>query len=126
MIAALLLAAADLPATFPKGTPTTIEEIRRDPRRWEGKWVQFEGWMHRCNSLDCVVSEQPRNQGMYLGFAAAESFDRWVKPLLPAQVVVVARVDATCLVGVCTDRSPDLRDPYVMTLRWNVDLDKEP
>ena len=125
MIGALLLLAAELPPNFPKGTPATIEQVRADPRRWDGKWVQVEGWMHRCSALDCVLSERPRNQGFLLGFAPADSFDRWVQPLLPAKVVVVARIDAECLINVCVGRPPVLRDPYVMTTRWNVDLDKE-
>ena len=125
MIAALLLAAADLPPDFPKGTPTTIEEVRRDPRSWDGQWVRIEGWMHRCNRLDCVVSERPRNQGMHLGFESAETFDQWIGPLLPAEVVVVARVDAGCLINICLDRAPHLRDPHVQTMRWNVNLSQE-
>ena len=125
MIAALLLAAADLPPNFPKGTPTTIEEVRRDPRRWDGKWVQLEGWVHRCNRLDCSVAERPRNGGLTLGFESADSFDKWIGPLLPAQVIVVARVDAQCLVNICTDRAPHLRDPFVQTVRWNVNLPQE-
>jgi len=130
MISALLLSAAaaapaDLPPNFPPATAATIEDIRRDPRGWDGKWVRIEGWMHRCNKLDCVVSERPRNQGMFLSFEGADALDAWVQPLLPAQVVVVARINAECLVGFCTDRAPDLRDPYVMTRRWNVDLSQE-
>jgi hypothetical protein len=127
MIGALLLAAAPaLPAHFPKGTSASIEQVRADPRRWHGQWVQFEGWMHRCSALDCVVAERPRNQGMTLSFAGVESFDKWIRPLLPAKVVVVARVNSDCLINLCTDRAPVLNDPFVMTLRWNVaDPDKE-
>ena len=122
---ALIAAAADVPANFPKGTPATIEDVRRDPRRLDGQWVRLEGWMFRCSALDCVVSERPRNQGFLLSFQGADTFDRWIQPLLPAHVVVVARLDAECLVNVCIGRAPVLRDPYVMTDRWNFDLSKE-
>lgn len=125
MIAALLLAAADLPPGFPTGTPTTIEDIRRDPRRWDGQWVQVEGWVHRCSQLDCALSERPANQGMSLGFGGDQGFDHWMSAHLPAQVIVVARVDSTCLINICTDRTAVLRDPHVQTVRWNVNLSLE-
>ena len=122
MIAALLLAQAspELPPNFPNGIETTIEQVRADPRRWHGKWIKLTGWMNRCTPLDCVVAEQPTGRGMTLSFEPVETFDRWVEPLLPAQVVVVARLDSECLLNICTDRAPVLRQPFVMTLRWNV------
>lgn len=125
MISALLLAAADVPPNFPKGTPVTIEQVRADPRRWDGQWVKLSGWMSRCSRLDCVVAEKPRNEGMLLSFESADALDAWIAPLLPAEVIVVARVDAECLLNFCTDRAPQLRQPYVMTVRWNVNDPKD-
>jgi hypothetical protein len=121
VIAALALAAAPaLPPNFPKATKATIEQVRADPRGWNGRWVEVTGWMHQCSSLDCSVFEQPLGGGMSLSFQAADSLDRWIEPLLPAEVVVVARIDSECLINFCTDRAPVLREPHVMTLRWNV------
>ncbi|MEO7365742.1 MAG: hypothetical protein ABIW03_05445, partial [Sphingomicrobium sp.] len=114
-------------ANFPKGTPVTIEQVRSDPMRWDGQWIQVEGWMDRCSRLDCILAERPRSQGMSLSFAGGESFDQWTVPLLPAKVVVVARLRSECLVSYCTDRAPVLNQPFVMTLLWNVnDPGKEP
>jgi hypothetical protein len=128
MIAALALAAA-LPAGFPAGTPTTIEEIRRDPRQWDGKWVQIEGWINRCWSTDCTVAEKlaarPAGQGMSLSFEMQKSFDDWVRPMLPLHARLVARVDATCLVEVCLDRAPALRQMYVEALETNLKFPDE-
>ena len=122
-----MLAATPLPPNFPKAVPLTIEQVHADPRRWDGQWIQVEGWMQRCIRLDCVVAERPNNQGMVLSFASADGFDGWIAKLLPAKVVVVARLNAACLVGLCTDRAPVLNEPFVMTLRWNVnDPAKEP
>ena len=122
MIGLIALLAADpqLPAGFPVATPATIEDVRADPRRWHDRWVQLSGWMQRCSARDCALTEGQGGQGMSLSFEAAESFDRWVQPLLPAEVVVVARIDSECLLNVCTGRAPMLRQPYVMTKRWNV------
>ena len=125
MIALLLLAAAELPADFPKGTPTTIEEVRRDPRRWDGQWVQLEGWINRCYSTDCHLAERlaarPINQGMILSFEAQPSFDQWLKPMLPVRARVVARVDAACLAdNICLDRAPHLRQMHVEAVQTNL------
>lgn len=125
MIALLLAQFAELPANFPKGTPATIEQVRADPRGWHGKWVELTGWMHRCSSMDCALFERPNGKGMSLSFEGAETFDAWIRPLLPTQVRVVSRIDSECLLDLCTDRAPVLRQPYVMTLRWNVNSDKD-
>ena len=117
MIAALLLAMA--PANFPAATPLTIEQIRADPRRWDGHWVRIVGYVHRCNPLDCVLSERLGN-GMVLSFAPAPSFDAWIAPQLPAKIEVTARIDAGCLINVCTDRAPVLQQVHVETMAANI------
>ena len=122
MIAALLLAAA--PPNFPAATPLTIEQVRADPRLWDGKWVRLQGYVHRCNRLDCVLAEFPRGGGMFLSFASAPSFDAWIAPQLPAKVEVTARVDAGCLINICTDRAPVLQQVYVETMAANISEDR--
>ena len=118
MIAAVSLALA--PPNFPAATPLTIEQVRADPRRWDGKWVRVRGFVHRCSALDCMLAEGPRNRGMSLSFAAAPSFDAWIAPQLPAEVEVTARIDANCLLNVCTDRAPVLQQVYVETIAANI------
>ena len=117
MIGALLLAAA--PPTFPAATPLTIEQVRADPRRWDGQWVRVVGYVHRCSAGDCVLSERLGN-GMSLSFASAPSFDGWVAPQLPAKIEVTARIDAGCLINVCTGRAPVLQQVYVETMVANI------
>jgi hypothetical protein len=121
MIAALLLAGAETPQ-IPPATSVTIEDVRRDPRRWDGKWVQLEGWINRCWSTDCGLAEKlaarPINQGMTLSFEEQKNFDEWVRPMLPLRARVTARIDATCLVDqVCLDRAPVLRGVIVEALQ---------
>ena len=125
MIAALLLAGADLPPNFPKATPVTIQDVRRDPYRWTGRWVRIEGFINRCLPLECAISERASthrgDQGLTLSIAAVQSFDDWVQPMLPVRVTLVAKVDTACLGdAICTDRAPDLREPYVMPLETNL------
>ena len=127
MIFALLMAVAQ-PA-IPASTPVTIEDVRRDPRRWAGQWVQVEGWINRCWSTDCTLAEhlaaRPGDQGMSLSFETQKSFDDWVKPMLPLRARVVARIDATCLVDVCLDRAPVLRGMIVEPLQPNAKFPDE-
>ena len=122
MIAALLLALA--PANFPAATPVTIEQVRADPRRWNGQWVRLQGFVHRCSPLDCVLAEFPRNGGMVVSFASAPTFDAWIAPQLPAKVEVTARIDAGCLINICTDRAPVLQQVYVETMAANISEDR--
>lgn len=128
MIAALLLAAAVQPP-IPPSTPVTIEDVRRDPRRWDGQWIEVEGWINRCWSTDCTLAERvaarPLNQGMALSFETQKSFDEWVRPILPLRAKVVARIDATCLVQVCLDRAPVLRGMIVQPLQTNAKFPDE-
>jgi hypothetical protein len=121
MIAALLLATAATPP-IPPATPVTIEDLLRDPRRWDGKWVRLEGWINRCRLTDCALAEtlaaRPINQGMTLSFEGQPSFDAWVRPFLPLRARVTARIDAACLVDqVCIDRAPVLRGMIVEALQ---------
>ena len=129
MIAALLFAAGIAPSPIPPSVATTIEEIRRDPRRWDGKWVQIEGWINSCRSTDCTLAERaaarPSNRGMSLSFETQQSFDQWVKPMLPLKARVVARVDAACLLEVCLDRAPVLRGMIVEPIQPNAKFPDE-
>ena len=118
MIAAFFLALA--PADFPAAAPLTIEQVRADPHYWDGKWVRLEGYIHRCSRLDCVLAERPGNGGMSLSFEAAPAFDAWIAPQLPAKVEVTARIEAGCLLQICTDRAPDLQQVHVVTLGANL------
>ena len=123
MIVALLLAAA--PANFPAATQLTIEQVRADPRRWHGKWVKLEGWVNRCLSRECELSEglgaRRTNQGIGLSFEEQPSFDKWAAPMLPFKARVAAKVDATCLAdAVCLGRAPVLREMIVEAIETNL------
>ena len=125
-----LLLAASTPPVIPQSTPATIEDIRRDPRKWDGKWIQVEGWINRCWPTDCTIAEKlaarPINQGMSLSFESQQTFDQWVRPMLPLRAKVVARIDATCLVeAVCLDRAPVLRGMIVDAIQPNAQFPDE-
>jgi hypothetical protein len=115
---------------IPPAAPVTIEDVLREPRRWDGKWVRIEGWINRCWSTDCGVSEnlaaRPINQGMTLSFEAQKSFDEWVRPMLPLRARVTAKFDATCVFEVvCLDRAPVLREMIVEALQPNAKFPDE-
>lgn len=129
MIAATLLAAVE-PSAIPPSTPVTIEDVRRDPRRWDGRWVELEGWINRCWPTECELAEElaarRSDQGMTLSFEEQESFDKWVRPMLPLRAKVFARIDATCLIdSVCIDRAPELRGMIVQPLEHNAKFSDE-
>ena len=128
MIVSPIVATAErLP--IPPAAAVTIEDVRRDPRRWDGKWVRLEGWINRCWATDCTLAEnlaaRPINQGMALSFETQQTFDAWVRPMLPLRARVVARIDATCLVEVCLDRAPVLREMIVEALQPNAKFPDE-
>jgi hypothetical protein len=111
-------------------TPVTIEDVLREPRRWDGKWVRIEGWINRCWATDCTLAEnlaaRPINQGMSLSFEEQKTFDEWVKPMLPLRARVTAKIDATCVAeAVCIDRAPVLRGMIVEALQPNAKFPDE-
>jgi hypothetical protein len=116
--------------TIPPAPVVTIEEIRREPRRWDGKWVKIDGWINRCWATDCTLAEKlaarPINQGRSLSFESQASFDKWLRPMLPLRARVTARVDATCLIEVvCLDRAPVLRRMIVEPVQTNAKFPDE-
>jgi hypothetical protein len=62
---------------------------------------------------------------MTLSFESQKTFDDWVKPMLPVRVRVTARIDAACLVELCTDRAPVLRGMIVEALQPNAKFPDE-
>jgi len=115
---------------IPPATAVTIEDVRRDPRKWDGKWVRIDGWINRCWATDCALAEslaaRPANQGMTLSFEGQMSFDDWVRPMLPLRARVTAKIDATWLVDtVCLDRGPVLRGMIVEVLQTNAKFPDE-
>ena len=129
MISALLAAVVAAPI-IPPSTPVTIEQVRRDPRRWHGKWVKLEGWINRCRSRECALSERlaarRTNEGLTLMFEGQRTFDEWAQSMIPFKARVTARIDATCLVdAVCLGRAPMLRSMIVEVLETNLKFPDE-
>jgi hypothetical protein len=126
MIFALMLAAAE--PSIPQSTPVTIEQVRADPQRWHGQWVEIEGWINRCITTECDLAEhlsaRRDRQGLTLSFEAQPQFDHWVAPMLPLRAHVYARIDASCLV-VCVDRGEALRQMIVRPLHTNLKFSDE-
>ena len=119
MIAALLFVAqiASAPSQ-PKPVVPTIAAIRANPKKFDGQIVRLHGYVNRCSSADCEISERlasaPGGLGDVLSIASNPGFEATVGPLAPTYVELDARVDAACLVNVCFGRPPTLS---VQTLR---------
>ena len=62
---------------------------------------------------------------MSLSFETQLSFDAWTKPLLPAKARVTARIDAQCLIEICLDRAPVLREMIVQPIETNLKFPDE-
>lgn len=129
MIGILAAAMQAAPQAIPPSTPVTIQQVRADPRRWHGQWVQLDGWINSCSPVDCALAERPSpspaDRGFSLAFEAQPEFDRWVAPMLPLRAQVYARIDATCLVNLCTDRGQVLRQMIVKPVQANVRFPNE-
>jgi hypothetical protein len=124
MIAALLMVAqiTPLPAP-PEPIVTTIAAVRANPKKFDGQVVRLHGYVNRCSALDCAITESPGGAGQLLSIAPNAKFDATITPLLPTYVEFDARVDAACLIQVCTDRAPVLT---VVTLRGVVSPEPPP
>jgi hypothetical protein len=128
VIAALLLLAQIAPVVAePKPVATTIAAIKANPKKFDGQLVRLHGYVNRCNPLDCTLAERAATAaggaGEILSIAANPKFDETLKPLIPTYVELDARVDAACLIQVCTDRAPVLT---VVTLRGVVSPEPPP
>jgi hypothetical protein len=108
MLAALLLALG--PASAPAAT---IADVLARPARYAGKRVVLRGWVSRCVPMDCAIAEAAGG-GQRLSLEASARIDAVLAPLTPTWIELEARVDPTCITGLCTDRAPHLRD---VTLR---------
>lgn len=125
MISLLLSLAPVTPLAAPaQPVPTTIAAIRAAPRKFDGKVVRLNGWINRCAALSCAIEERatnaPGGAGQRLSIATDAKFDAVVAPIAPTPVEFDARVDAACLIQVCTDRAPVLT---VVSLRSVVSLE---
>lgn len=129
MIAALLLTMAQatpVPAE-PVPVETTIAAIRANPKKFDGQLVRLHGYVNRCSRLDCGIEERlataPGGAGERLSIAGDAKFDATIAPLLPTYVEFDARLNAECLIGICTDRAPVLT---IVTLRGVVSTEPPP
>lgn len=128
MIAAFLMLAQIVPAPEePKPVQTSIAAIRANPKRFDGQLVRLHGYVNHCRPLDCSVDERPATapggSGQGLSIAGDAKFDATITPLLPTYVEFDARLNAQCLISVCSDHGPVLT---VVTLRGVVSPEPPP
>jgi len=101
----------------------TLEEIIADPSKFDGKTVTVEGWLFKCQDLDCVIFPSKKDldimsnvempeafkkadsvyklHGVSIGYNA--NFDHDAKPLQGRHVLLTAKVNAAEWGG-CLDR----------------------
>ncbi|HEX6975986.1 MAG TPA: hypothetical protein VF147_16380, partial [Vicinamibacterales bacterium] len=91
--------------------------------KFDGQVVRLHGYVSRCSPTDCVITEKAGGVGETLSIAPNAKFDSTITPLLPTYVEFDARVDAACLIQVCTGRAPVLT---VVTLRGVVSPEPPP
>lgn len=128
MIAALLMLAQIVPAPEePRPIATTIAAIRANPKKFDGELVRLHGYVNNCGPTGCSVEERPatapNGAGEGLTIAGDSKFDAIITPLLPTYVEVDARLNAQCLISMCSDHTPILT---VVTLRGVVNPEPPP
>jgi hypothetical protein len=129
MITALLMLAQLAPAIAePKPAQTTISAIRANPKKFDGQVVRLQGYVNRCQRLDCSIAERPASApggpGEHLSIASDAKFDTTIAPFLPTYVEFDARFSAACLTRqICLDRTPEL---IIVSLRSVVSPEPPP
>jgi len=109
-LAALLMLA---PASPPMATITAVREA---PSRYAGKRIVLQGWVKRCNALDCAISEGNEG-GPSLSLEPSARVDSQLASLAPTWIELEAIVDPVCLgEEVCTGRPPQLRNVLLRSI----------
>ncbi|WP_205478729.1 hypothetical protein [Sphingomonas arenae] len=109
LAAFLILAPASPPSA-------SIQAVREAPARYAGKRVVLQGWVTRCNALDCAISETEKG-GARLSLEPSARVDSQLTALVPTWIELEAIVDPVCLDDeVCTDRPPQLRNVLLRSI----------
>ena len=85
----------------------TVNQVTDHIREFDGRVVRIKGWLEQCRGIECVL----RGRDHATLSIAKGPFDRQLDEDAPADVVLLAKVDATCYSGreICLDRTPDLQ-----------------
>jgi hypothetical protein len=137
---AILLAIFDL-ANPAAGTARiwSVNDVVRHAKELHGKEITIRGWLPNCRGRDCslfnskVDAEMFRDgsdQVVLLSIGHEPRFDAAVKEAVPAQIVLKARVNATCIhpdvttdekgnqvITICADRVDDLQPIELIRLQ---------
>ncbi|MGE5563921.1 MAG: hypothetical protein ACM3ZV_11560 [Bacillota bacterium] len=138
LAAALMLAGFAAPV-HAAGRVWTVAEIHRQAWQLNGKVIELRGWLPKCERLDCSLfgskldaEEFGRNPAGHplLEIAPDATFDASVRERLPAQVLLRAKIDATCidpknrtdsranqLITVCADRVHELNEVKLIEIQ---------
>jgi hypothetical protein len=108
-----------------------VNEVDAHASELDGKTIRIRGWLPRCGGLDCSLYEskfdadtfleQPGGKHL-LSIGADPKFDAAVRPKLPANIVLEAKLNSECLnprmrknpdgtqyITICADRTDDLK-----------------
>ena len=111
-------------------------EVGANINRWNGHIVTVEGWLGRCEGLDCLLytnpsdrevleqdgewsSKQERALRRTLSIGASHSFDAAAFPLQFSQVRIRGRVNDMCWPARCSDRAPDIEPLSIQSVENN-------
>ena len=117
----------------------TVSQIHRHAWQLHGKVIIVRGWLPKCQRLDCSLFDSKLDADRFydnpsahplLGIGADRQFDSSVAGKLPAEILLRAKVDATCiapknrvdrngnqLITVCVDRVNELQPIQLIRLQ---------
>jgi hypothetical protein len=120
------------------GALWTVDQVHRHAWELHGKVITVRGWLPRCQRLDCSLFNSKLDAEKFaedtsahplLEIASDPVFNATVVGKLPAEIVLRAKVDATCIepksvkmngqrvITVCGDRTHDLTPLKIIELK---------
>jgi hypothetical protein len=135
--AASLLMALTVARTNTGGRIWTVDEVHRYAWELHGKITDIRGWLPKCKAIDCTLFASKsdaqafwkvRSKPRLLEIGPSRQFDSFVAGKLPAEIVLRAKVDATCieprtvirngqkLIMICVDRVNELTPVKIIKL----------
>ena len=106
--------------------PVTPASVIANINAWDGETVEVEGWLGRCEDLDCAIYSTLSDlltpysetkvgyeawsnaQDRALSIGSTGTFDDAAEPLQFTYVRITARVNDECWPNRCLDRASDL------------------
>ena len=114
----------------------TPAQVGANIHDWDGQIVTVEGWLGRCEELNCMLYSDPADRRILeqggewstaqehalrrtLSVGADDTFDASALPLQNSRVRIRGRVNDMCWPANCSDRAPDIEPLSIQPAETN-------